>query len=171
MLQLNTNAMALADNRIDINGVNIGTFTDDEAQKILDIARGMLNERNSHVSAPAPAPSTAAPVAPTVYDHVDADFTDVAWHVNDNVVTYTHKDGKYVFEKAVRNVLNARIKASGAKYDEGLKGWAFMNGTKRDMKGAKAFADTASTIVSASELNAVYDKWTAKSAKKAEKKA
>lgn len=161
--------MALADNRIDINGVNIGILTDDEAQKILDIVRGMLNSRTSNVSAPVSAPS--APVAPTVYDHVDADFTDVAWHVAENRVTYTHKDGKYMHEKAVRNVLNACLKAKGATYDADLKAWTFMNGTKRDIKGANAFVASAPTIVSASDINAVRDAWTAKSAKKAQKKA
>ena len=171
MLNL-TNAQALADNAIAINGTIIAHLTDADAQRVIDIIRGMqsMSAPVARVSAPTSAP-VSAPTTPTVYDHVDADFTDVAWHVDGNVVKYTHKDGKYVFEKAVRNVLNAHLKAHGATYDEALKGWAFMKGSKRDCKGASEYVKSAPTIVTADELNAVYDKWTAKSAKKAQKKA
>jgi len=179
MLNL-TNLNAVAENVISINGIEVGRLTDTDAQKVLDIVRGMMSgiTQFSAVGTPVATPNTESsgvvPVAgakpqAVIYDHVDDDFTDIAWHVKDNLVTYTHKDGKYLHEKAVRNVLNALVKASGATYDADVKAWVFRKGNNRDLAGAKAFVASATTTVTADEINAVRDKWTEKSAKKANK--
>lgn len=106
-------------------------------------------------------------LAPKVYEHTSEDFDNFMFVVRDNKVTYTHKDGTYLHEKAVRNVLNARIKACGGNYVD--KCWEFNKGDKRDIKGAKQFVANNSGVVTASEINAIRDKWTEKSAKRAKK--
>ena len=172
MLNLTNLTAPVAENVISINGIEIGRLTDTDAQKVLDIVRGMMSGITQFSAVGTPVATPAMPTAsatPVVYDHVDADFTDIAWHVKDNLVTYTHKDGKYMHEKAVRNVLNALVKASGATYDADAKAWVFRKGNNRDLAGAKAFVASATTTVTADEINAVRDKWTEKSAKKANK--
>ena len=88
----------------------------------------------------------------------------------DNAITITHKDGKFLFEKAPRQALNARLKANGATYDKDAKAWVFLTKSgKRDIKGATEFVANHSNEVTADEINAIRDGWTEKSAKRASK--
>ena len=102
-----------------------------------------------------------------VYDHVTEGFDDFMFTVKDNKVSYTHKDGTYLHEKAIRQALNSRIKAAGGAYVD--KCWEFNKGDKRDLAGAKKFVAEHSNVVTAEEINAICDKWTAQSAKRAKK--
>ena len=130
---------------------------------IVQIARSMGQGAPVSVATPTPAPVVER--TPKVYEHVTEDFDNFVFVVKDNKVTYTHKDGTYLHEKAVRKVLNARIKAAGGSYV--YKCWEFNKGEKRDLAGAKKFVELHSEPVKAAELNTIRDQWTAKSAKRA----
>lgn len=134
---------------------------------IVQIARSMGQNTVTSVPVATPITHETAPVTPKVYEHVTEDFDNFVFVVKDNKVTYTHKDGTYLHEKAVRKVLNARIKAAGGSYVD--KCWEFNKGDKRDLAGAKKFVELHSEAVKATELNAIRDEWTAKSAKRASK--
>lgn len=107
--------------------------------------------------------------APT-YNHYDSDFTNFKVMAVDNVVVYTHADGSYLHEKAVREVLNYRIKANGGAWDKTERKWVFMFGSRKSQKGAQACAEAITAPVTAEEMNAVVDKWAEKAARKASRK-
>lgn len=151
-----------------IAGNTLIGLNDEQMNIVLSVVRGLS------VSPATPSrietPSTPiAPVAKT-YEHVSEDFTDFVFVVKDNKVSYTHKDGTYLHEKAPRKVLNARLKACGATYDKDSKAWVFLTKSgKRDIKGATEFVANHSNEVTADEINAIRDGWTEKSAKRASK--
>lgn len=145
---------------------------------LLQVARSM----SANVSVPAPtlaptstpveipSPQPVQPVTPKVYEHVTEGFSDFQFVRKDNTVTVVGKDGKFLYQKAPRTVLNARLKAAGFVYDKDAKVWALTTkGGKRDIKGAEKFVAENSNEVTADELNAIYDEWTNKSAKRASK--
>lgn len=141
---------------------------------LLTVARSMgtqveiqANTQASVLQAPV---STPAVSTPKVYDHVTEGFANFQFVRKDNTVSVTHKDGTFVHEKAVRSALNARLKAAGFVYDKDAKCWVLLTKSgKRDIKGATAFVTEHSNEVTADELNAVRDKWTSASAKRAGK--
>lgn len=139
-------------------------------QVLLQVARSMratTTELRSNSELPEiQAVTTPAPKA-KVYEHVNADFDNFMWVVKDNKVSYTHKDGTYLHEKAVRKILNQRLKNAGFSYVD--KAWELNKGEKRDLAGAKKFVELHSNPVPADEINAIRDKWTEKSAKRAKK--
>ena len=107
---------------------------------------------------------------PKTYEHTSESFTDFMFVRKDNAITITHKDGKFLFEKAPRQALNARLKANGATYDKDAKAWVFLTKSgKRDIQGATEVVANHSNEVSANEINAIRDGWTEKSAKRASK--
>ncbi len=148
-------------------------LTDNQMATVLAVVRSMsiqAVQTTTQSSTTAPAPE--APVhEPKVYEHVSDSFSNFRFVLKDNTVTYTHADdkGTYLHEKAVRSALNARIKANGGTWDGDAKAWTFTKNGKRDIKGAKDFVANNSHAVSADELNAIRDKWTEKSAKRAGK--
>lgn len=142
---------------------------------LLQVARSMST--NVSVPTPTPAPveipspqSAPQPVTPKVYEHVTEGFSDFQFVRKDNAVTVVGKDGKFLYQKAPRAALNARLKAAGFVYDKDAKVWALTTkGGKRDIKGAEKFVAENSNEVTADELNAIRDSWTNKSAKRASK--
>lgn len=82
------------------------------------IVAGMSGSSKSEIRTQAKPVAVAEPI---VYDHVDGDFDDFVFVRKDNLVTYTHKDGKYLHEKAVRRILNAHLRNAGAEYNTDLK--------------------------------------------------
>lgn len=161
MLNL-TNAQVLADNRIDINGVNIGTFTDDEAQRIIDIARGILNERNSKASTPMAKPMAIAPskglnVVEEPSTSNDKPVGKPVWQEDFLTVTLAEVDGKKQYRlyvtcpvggekgKAIRYAIKASAKEHGAKFAGNYNAkeifWAFPSKAKADefVKARKAY--------------------------------
>lgn len=136
---------------------------------LVTIARSMGTNQSAVAQTPTLAQVVTPISAPTpkVYEHVTEDFDNFVFVVKDNKVTYTHKDGTYLHEKAVRKVLNARIKAAGGSYVD--KCWEFNKGDKRDLAGAKKFVELHSEPVKADEINTIKDGWTEKSAKRASK--
>lgn len=140
-------------------------LTEDQMNTILKVAQGLTNSKVSTITAPVQA---SAPVAKT-YDHVTEGFTNFAFTQKDNTITIAHKDGSYLYEKAVRQALNARLNKAGAKYIKESHLWEFTKSGKRDIKGAKDFIANNSGEVTADEINEIRDNWTKKSAKRAGK--
>ncbi len=140
---------------------------------LLQITRSMGAPVPANVSvptAPTPVAPVTAPVTPKVYEHVTEGFSDFQFVRKDNTVTVVGKDGKFLYQKAPRAALNARLKAAGFVYDKDAKVWALTTkGGKRDIKGAEKFVAENSNEVTADELNAIRDSWTNKSAKRASK--
>mgnify|MGYP004499114921 FL=1 len=152
-------------NAIIANGQFI-EVTEECMSVLLQIAQSMGTTASAiptptHVEVPTSAPT------PKVYEHVDTDFDNFVWVIKDNKVSYTHKDGTYLHEKAVRKVLNQRLKDAGFSYVD--KVWELNKGEKRDIAGAKKFVELHSNPISANDINAIRDKWTEKSAKRANK--
>lgn len=111
----------------------------------------------------------SAPVVKT-YEHTSESFSDFVFVRKDNAITITHKDGSFLFEKAPRQALNARLKSAGFVYDKDAKAWVLTTkGGKRDIAGATKFVANHSNEVTADEINAIRDGWTEKSAKRARK--
>lgn len=138
---------------------------------LLQVARSMGASASAPATTPtrvvAPAPQ---PITPKVYEHVTEGFSDFQFVRKDNAVTVVGKDGKFLYQKAPRAVLNARLKAAGFVYDKDAKAWVLTTkGGKRDIAGATRFVAEHSNEVTADELNAVRDSWTDKSAKRAKK--
>ena len=134
---------------------------------IVQIARSMGQGAPVSVATPTPAPVAPAPT-PKVYEHVTEGFSDFQFVRKDNTVTVVTKDGKFLYQKAPRAALNARLKSAGFVYDKEAKVWALTTkGGKRDIAGATKFVAEHSNEVTADELNAIRDGWTSKSAKRA----
>lgn len=106
-----------------------------------------------------------APVisTPKVYEHTDQSYDDFVWVIKDNQVRYTRKDGSYLYNKAIRQALNARLKKAGFVYTD--KVWELNKGNKRDLVGAKKFVQDSSPVTP-DEINAILDKWTTSAAKR-----
>ena len=148
-----------------IAGNTVIELNDEQMNTLLAVVRG-LSATPSRIETPS-VPVT--PVAKT-YEHASESFTDFMFVRKDNAITITHKDGKFLFEKAPRQALNARLKANGATYDKDAKAWVFLTKSgKRDIKGATEFVANHSNEVTADEINAIRDGWTEKSAKRASK--
>lgn len=122
MLNLNNNQIE-ADNRIVINGVEIGKLNDTDAQKVIDIIRGMMSS-----TAPSPKPV----VATTKTLHIEDDVTPKKPFVvpgkqiySETFVTVTNIDKEYRVYihcplggekgKKVRYAIKASAKEYGAK--------------------------------------------------------
>lgn len=153
-----------------IAGNTVIELSDKDMNTVLAVVRGLSA---SAIASVAPTSRSSevksAPVAKT-YEHASESFSDFAFVRKDNTITITHKDGSYMYEKAPRQALNARLKANGATYDKDAKAWVFLTkGGKRDIKGATEFVANHSNEVTADELNAIRDAWTEKSAKRASK--
>ena len=146
-------------------------------QVLLQVARTM-GATTATTELRSNSPLQAQPVAnvaepthtPKVYDHVTEGFTDFVFVRKDNTVRVTHKDGKFLHEKAPRQVLNNRLKAAGFVYDKEAKAWTLTTkGGKRDIKGTEKFVSENSHEVTADEINAIRDGWTKSSEKRAKK--
>ena len=138
----------------------------EENMKVLLTVAQSMGTKVSHTSL---REVKSTPVAKT-YEHASEGFTDFMFVRKDNAITITHKDGKFLYEKAPRQALNARLKACGATYDKDAKAWVFLTKSgKRDIKGATEFVANHSNEVTADEINAIRDGWTEKSAKRANK--
>lgn len=148
-----------------IAGNTVIELNDEQMNIVLSVVRGL----SVSPATPSRIETPFTPVVPVAktYEHVSEDFTDFVFVVKDNKVSYTHKDGTYLHEKAVRKVLNERIKSAGGSYVD--KCWEFNKGNKRDIKGAKDFVANHSNVVTADEINAIRDGWTEKSAKRVSK--
>jgi hypothetical protein len=164
MLNLNLASAPVLDNIIAINGVEIARLDDTNAQKILDIVRGMVN-------APVASTPVTAPVKPTVLapdkqlhlpDEKPTASTTVPgkpmWQEDFVTVTSVDVDGKKQYRlyincpiggekgKKMRYALKASAKELGAKfagdYDAKDLFWAFPNKAKADeyIKARKAYA-------------------------------
>ena len=143
--------------------------SEENMKVLLTVAQSM----GANVSHTSRSEVKSTPVAKTVaktYEHASEGFTDFMFVRKDNAITITHKDGKFLYEKAPRQALNARLKACGATYDKDAKAWVFLTKSgKRDIKGATEFVANHSNEVTADEINAIRDGWTEKSAKRASK--
>lgn len=138
----------------------------EENMKVLLTVAQSMGAKVSHTSR---SEVKSTPVAKT-YEHASEGFADFMFVRKDNAITITHKDGKFLYEKAPRQALNARLKACGATYDKDAKAWVFLTKSgKRDIKGATEFVANHSNEVTADEINAIRDGWTEKSAKRASK--
>lgn len=136
---------------------------------LLQVARSMGAPTPAITPAPAKT-KTSQPVTPKVYEHVTEGFSDFRFVRKDNTVTVVGADGKYLYQKAPRAALNARLKSAGFVYDKDAKAWVLTTkGGKRDIKGAEKFVAEHSNEVTADEMNAIRDSWTDKSAKRAKK--
>ena len=158
MLNL-TNAQALADNVIVINGVEIARLTDTDAQRVLDVIRGL--QSNAHVSTPV-----SAPVKPTAKLHIEETPTKKAetipgkpmWQEDFCTVAEVDVDGKKQYRlyitcpvggekgKKIRTAIKLSAKDMGAKfagnYDAGEIFWAFPSKAKASeyVKSRKEYA-------------------------------
>ena len=143
--------------------------SEEKMKVLLTVAQSMGVTKSSPVTPTSRSEVKSAPVAKT-YEHTSESFTDFVFVRKDNAVTITHKDGKFLYEKAPRQALNARLKACGATYDKDVKAWVFLTKSgKRDIKGATRFVENNSNEVTADEINSIRDGWTEKSAKRASK--
>ena len=141
--------------------------TEENMKVLLAVAQSMGVTKSKSVA--STSQSEVKP-EPKTYEHTSESFTDFMFVRKDNAITITHKDGKFLFEKAPRQALNARLKANGATYDKDAKAWVFLTKSgKRDIKGATEFVANHSNEVTADEINAIRDGWTEKSAKRASK--
>lgn len=132
---------------------------------IIQIARSMGQGAPTSVAIPAPV---VPEYTPKVYEHVTEGFGDFQFVRKDNTVVVVGKDGKFLYQKAPRAALNARLKSAGFVYDKELKAWVLTTkGGKRDIAGATKFVAEHSNEVTADELNAIRDGWTSKSEKRA----
>ena len=143
--------------------------SEENMKVLLTVAQSMGVTKSKSVSSTLRSEVKSAPIAKS-YEHTSESFTDFMFVRKDNTITITHKDGKFLFEKAPRQALNARLKANGATYDKDAKAWVFLTKSgKRDIKGATEFVANHSNEVTADEINAIRDGWTEKSAKRASK--
>ena len=148
---------------------NVIEVSEENMKVLLTVAQSMGVTKSKSVAPTSQSEVKSAPVAKT-YEHTSESFTDFVFVRKDNAITITHKDGKFLFEKAPRQALNARLKANGATYDKDAKAWVFLTKSgKRDIKGATEFVANHSNEVTADESNAIRDGWTEKSAKRASK--
>ena len=148
---------------------NVIEVSEENMKVLLTVAQSMGVTTSTPVAPTSRSEVKSAPVAKT-YEHTSESFTDFMFVRKDNAITITHKDGKFLFEKAPRQALNARLKANGATYDKDAKAWVFLTKSgKRDIKGATEFVANHSNEVTADEINAIRDGWTEKSAKRASK--
>lgn len=146
-----------------IAGNTVIELNDEQMNTVLAVVRGLSTTKT-------PTSQTEVKSEPKTYEHTSESFTDFMFVRKDNAITITHKDGKFLFEKAPRQALNARLKANGATYDKDAKAWVFLTKSgKRDIKGATEFVANHSNEVTADEINAIRDGWTEKSAKRASK--
>ena len=151
-----------------IAGNTVIELNDEQMNTVLAVVRGL--SASTIVQSVAPTSRSEVKSAPKTYEHTSESFSDFVFVRKDNTVTITHKDGKFLFEKAPRQALNARLKANGATYDKDAKAWVFLTKSgKRDIKGATEFVSNHSNEVTADEINAIRDGWTEKSAKRASK--
>ena len=145
---------------------NVIEVSEENMKVLLTVAQSMGVTKSTS----APTSQSEVKSEPKTYEHVSEGFTDFTFVRKDNAITITHKDGKFLFEKAPRQALNARLKANGATYDKDAKAWVFLTKSgKRNIKGATDFVSNHSNEVTAEEINAIRDKWTEKSAKRASK--
>ena len=146
---------------------NVIEVSEENMKVLLTVAQSMGVTKSKSV---APTSRNEVKSEPKTYEHTSESFTDFMFVRKDNAITITHKDGKFLFEKAPRQALNARLKANGATYDKDAKAWVFLTKSgKRDIKGATEFVANHSNEVTADEINAIRDGWTEKSAKRASK--
>ena len=146
-----------------IAGNTVIELNDEQMNTVLAVVRGLSTTKT-------PTSQTEVKSEPKTYEHTSESFTDFMFVRKDNTVTITHKDGKFLYEKAPRQALNARLKANGATYDKDAKAWVFLTKSgKRDIKGATEFVANHSNEITADEINAIRDRWTEKSAKRASK--
>lgn len=138
-------------------------LNEEQMNTVLAVVRGLSTTKT-------PTSQTEVKSEPKTYEHTSESFTDFMFIRKDNAVTIAHKDGKFLFEKAPRQALNARLKANGATYDKDAKAWVFLTKSgKRDIKGATEFVANHSNEITADEINAIRDRWTEKSVKRASK--
>lgn len=158
MLQFTENKKnQVRDNSLVINNSREYKLSDKEATQVIELIESILGNSKNQVSTPK---------EPKVYEHTKDAFDNFVFTCDKNLVTYTHKDGSYVFEKTVRQALNARLKKAGAVYDKDIKAWVFTKGERRDNTGATKFCEENNAIpVSAKEMNAIIDKWNSKQGK------
>ena len=146
---------------------NVIEVSEENMKVLLTVAQSMGVTKSTSV---APTSQSEVKLEPKTYEHTSESCTDFVFVRKDNAITITHKDGKFLFEKAPRQALNARLKANGATYDKDAKAWVFLTKSgKRDIKGATEFVANHSNEVTADEINAIRDGWTEKSAKRASK--
>ena len=146
---------------------NVIEVSEENMKVLLTVAQSMGVTKSTSVT---PTSQSEVKLEPKTYEHTSESFTDFMFVRKDNAITITHKDGKFLFEKAPRQALNARLKANGATYDKDAKAWVFLTKSgKRDIKGATEFVANHSNEVTADEINAIRDGWTEKSAKRASK--
>ena len=146
---------------------NVIEVSEENMKVLLTVAQSMGVTKSTSVASTS---QSEVKLEPKTYEHTSESFTDFMFVRKDNAITITHKDGKFLFEKAPRQALNARLKANGATYDKDAKAWVFLTKSgKRDIKGATEFVANHSNEVTADEINAIRDGWTEKSAKRASK--
>ena len=146
-----------------IAGNTVIYLNEEQMNTVLAVVRGLSTTKT-------PTSQTEVKSEPKTYEHTSESFTDFMFVRKDNTVTITHKDGKFLYEKAPRQALNARLKACGATYDKDAKAWVFLTKSgKSDIKGATEFVANHSNEITADEINAIRDRWTEKSAKRASK--
>ena len=146
---------------------NVIEVSEENMKVLLTVAQSMGVTKSTSV---APTSQSEVKLEPKTYEHTSESFTDFVFVRKDNAITITHKDGKFLFEKAPRQALNARLKANGATYDKDAKAWVFLTKSgKRDIKGATEFVANHSNEVTADEINAIRDGCTEKSSRRASK--
>ena len=134
---------------------NVIEVSEENMKVLLTVAQSMGVTKSKSV---APTSRNEVKSEPKTYEHTSESFTDFVFVRKDNAITITHKDGKFLFEKAPRQALNARLKANGATYDKDAKAWVFLTKSgKRDIKGATEFVANHSNEVTADEINAIRD--------------
>lgn len=182
--------------RLTVGNMTVECSTMQELQACMIAFGGIAPQSTAQINSPVSVTNVAqtsttptTPSTPKVYD-APTEQT-IVWALKDNTVKYTMASGSSYVPKDVKAVVNARIKAAGFTWDkehptgevykkddpkgsykkgDPKKGaWVLMKGSKRDMSGAKAFVESASTTVSADELQAVRNGWAEKSAKRASK--
>ena len=98
-----------------IAGNTVIELNDEQMNTVLAVVRGL--SASTIAQSVAPTSRSEVKSAPKTYEHTSESFSDFVFVRKDNAVTITHKDGKFLFEKAPRQALNARLKACGTSGD------------------------------------------------------
>ena len=192
---LNMNALTqVADNEIRINNVVVGRLTDEDATKLLGIIRGMMGTQDTQVAHEVSAPTSGLVFEEDVQAQAKAQAKQIA-PAQDYEVVLEGKDNMVWFAcnaKDARQAVNTQLKAAGFTYDKDAErpdtykrdytrdgvthkagehkhgAWVLMNGTKRNLSGAKAWIGKTITVTAA-ERQSIRDGWEARKAKRAER--
>lgn len=85
------------------------------------------------------------------------DYGTPVFTADKNFVKYTNADGSFVAHKAIRQILNDRIKALGGKWDKDAMAWAF-----NTQKLAKDCVAKIDRVVTQAQIDAQFKAWSNK---------